>query len=263
VTAFSPTFDQSRTYFESRLGVSLPARKEVSGKCPFHDDRKASLSVNLEQGTWFCHAGDGGGGLLDFERKLTGRANAECWTAINATIGRPDGSRSEETYDYQDAAGNLVYQAVRYAEPKDFRQRRPGGKGGWIWNMDGVTRVLFNLPALVRANVALVAEGEKDAFNLQEAAAAFPGNEGKLSYAATCNIGGAGQWLDEFSPYLAGKKFSSFQTMMIRAGSTPSRFAPVCRNTRRPFIWWNCRTLPNVATFPTIWKSTLQPSYSR
>src|SRR5262249_11740711 len=34
-------------------------------------------------------------------------------------------------YDYKDVDGNLLYQVERY-EPKDFRQRRPDGKGGWI-----------------------------------------------------------------------------------------------------------------------------------
>jgi hypothetical protein len=115
------------------------------------------------------------------------------------------------TYDYHDAAGRLTYQSIRYAAPKDFRQRRPDGKGGWIWNMDGVVRIPFNLPALVRSNVALIAEGEKDALNLQKASAGFPDNDGKLSYAATCNVGGAGKWLDEYSLYLAGKKAFVFQ----------------------------------------------------
>ena len=35
------------------------------------------------------------------------------------------------TYDYTDLDGTVLYQGVRY-EPKDFRQRRPDGNGGWI-----------------------------------------------------------------------------------------------------------------------------------
>ena len=147
---FKPTFDESRRYFETRLGSSLPARKEVNIKCRFHDDLTASMSVNLEQGTWFCHACNVGGGILEFERKLKGKGNAECWTTINPTIGRLDGKASKSkygqigaVYDYHDAADTLVYQSVRYAEPKDFRQRRPDGKGGWTWGMDGVTRSIF------------------------------------------------------------------------------------------------------------------------
>jgi len=220
MTAFAPTFDESRRYFEARLpGQRIGSRREVSLKCPFHDDGTASMAVNLERGTWFCHACNEGGGLLDFERRLTGKPDAECWAAINATIGRdaPKASKSKRgpilaTYDYTDAAGKLVYQSLRYAEPKkEFLQRRPDGKGDHIWNMDGVTRVPFNLPKLITANVALIAEGEKDALNLQKASAGFPDNGEKWSYAATCNVSGAGKWLDSYSPHLAGQRVFVFQ----------------------------------------------------
>jgi len=214
---FEPTFEQSRRYFEARLpGQRIGSRRNV--KCPFHDDGTASMSIKLEIGAWFCHACNVSGGILDFERKLTGKDDAECWAAINATIGReapraskPKRGRIVGNYDYRDASGKVVYQGVRFAEPKSFQQRRPDGKGGWTWNMDGVVRVPFNLPALVRANVALIAEGEKDALNLQKAAAEFPNENGTLSYAATTNIAGAGKWLDSYSPYLAGKKVFVFQ----------------------------------------------------
>jgi hypothetical protein len=39
------------------------------------------------------------------------------------------------TYDYKDENSVLLYQVLRY-EPKDFRQRRPGGNGGWTWKLD-------------------------------------------------------------------------------------------------------------------------------
>jgi hypothetical protein len=44
------------------------------------------------------------------------------------------------TYDYCDEHGNLLYQVLRY-EPKTFKQRRPDGKGGYIWSTKGVHRV--------------------------------------------------------------------------------------------------------------------------
>ena len=36
------------------------------GHCPFHDDQKASLSVNLEDNYWHCFAGCGAGSIIDF-----------------------------------------------------------------------------------------------------------------------------------------------------------------------------------------------------
>ena len=51
---------------------------------------------------------------------------------------------------------------------KDFRQRRPDGTGGWVYDLEGVTRVLYRLPELLadsRKHV-LIVEGEKDADRL-------------------------------------------------------------------------------------------------
>ena len=164
---------------------------------------------------WKCHACNVVGGLLDFERALTGKPDAECWAAIYATIGRPErevqrgADRIVETYPYHDASGKVRYEVVRM-DPKNFCQRRPDGKDGWIWDMAGVIRIPYNLPVLVTANVALIAEGEKDALNLQRASVDFPAKDGTLRYAATCNVGGAGKWLDEYSPYLTAKRVFVF-----------------------------------------------------
>ena len=97
------------------------------------------------------------------------------------------------TYDYTDESGNLLYQTCRY-QPKDFRQRRPDGKGGWINNLQGVRRVLYRLPEVLKAQTVCVAEGEKDCDNLE-----------KLGFVATTNPLGAGKWRDEYSETLRGK----------------------------------------------------------
>lgn len=41
-------------------------------------------------------------------------------------------------------------------EPKQFKQRRPDGKGGWLWNLDGVRRVLYRLADVLAARFVLV-----------------------------------------------------------------------------------------------------------
>ena len=102
-----------------------------------------------------------------------------------------------KTYDYRDESGKLLYQAVRY-EPKDFRQRRPDGKGGWIWNLDGMRRVLYRLQELLRAapeDWIFIVEGEKDADRLND--------EGLV--ATTCAMG-AGKWDDNYSEFLNDRK---------------------------------------------------------
>ncbi len=103
-----------------------------------------------------------------------------------------------KTYDYNDESGQLLYQVVRY-ELKDFRQRRPDGKGGWIWNLQDTRRVLYRLRDLLRADPqhwVFVVEGEKDADSLHA--------EGLI--ATTCAMG-AGKWDDSYSEFLNDRKF--------------------------------------------------------
>lgn len=47
----------------------------AQGRCPFHEDRSASLSVNLhgERGGWRCFAGCGQGDMVGFHIRLTGK----------------------------------------------------------------------------------------------------------------------------------------------------------------------------------------------
>jgi len=99
-----------------------------------------------------------------------------------------------ETYDYSDESGQLLYQTVRY-EPKDFRQRRPDGKGGWIWDLKDVRRVLYRLPELLKADTPLVwiVEGEKDVETLRG-----------FGHVATTS-GGAGSWRSEFAEFFRGR----------------------------------------------------------
>jgi hypothetical protein len=78
--------------------------------------------------------------------------------------------------------------------PKSFRQRRPDGMGGWVWNMNGVEPVLYHLPELSTAALVYVVEGEKDADNLTA-----------LGLTATCNAGGAGKWRANYNKALQGK----------------------------------------------------------
>ena len=117
-------------------------------------------------------------------------------------VGRADSPKSNRTrprivatYDYTDEAGQLLYQAVRM-DPKDFRQRKADGKGGWEWSIKDVRLVLYRLPELLgRADECVfVCEGEKDV----DALAA-------LGALATCNPMGAGKWRAGFSEALKGR----------------------------------------------------------
>lgn len=101
-----------------------------------------------------------------------------------------------ETYDYTDKQGNLLYQKVRY-KPKSFRQRRPDGNGGWIWDLNGVKPTLYRLPELLEAtngeNVFIV-EGEEDVDRLHD--------EGLTATTS----GNSNSWHNRFDKLFRGRK---------------------------------------------------------
>lgn len=154
-------------------------------KCPAHDDQHASLTVT---------AGRDGRVLL--------KCFAGCaFPAIVAALGlqsrdlfppreRSAGAGAEAVYDYLDEQRQLLFQVVRFPG-KQFRQRRPDGAGGWIWNVDGIRRVLYRLPELHGQRAVLAVEGEKDVETLRQ-----------HGLPATTNAGGAGKWREDHTRQL-------------------------------------------------------------
>jgi hypothetical protein len=159
------------------------------------------MSLNLQKGIWNCHGPcKVGGGLLDFEQRLTGCDKQTAWDAIYSAMGISrtghagvDHREPQSVYPYVDTDGDLLYEIVRYPG-KDFNMRRPDGKGGWIWNLDGVPRVLYNLPALRRADIAFITEGEKDADTLTAKLHLDKPKPNGPTLVATTNSGGATNW---------------------------------------------------------------------
>jgi hypothetical protein len=68
-------------YYGARIAdLSEPnATGWAQGTCPLHEDRNASLSVHVShpRGTWRCSASCGGGDLVGFHMRLTGKPFAE------------------------------------------------------------------------------------------------------------------------------------------------------------------------------------------
>ena len=160
--------------------------------CPNHDDQHASLSITKvsDRILIHCHVGCPPEEIV----ATVGLTMSDLYFDNGATE-RPHISK---TYDYCDEDGTLLYQAVRYI-PKGFSQRRPDPKqpGQWIWNMKGVRRVLYRLPELIVADSGkpvFVTEGEKDAEKLLS-----------IGLVATCNVGGAGKWQEEYDQFFLGR----------------------------------------------------------
>jgi len=176
-----------------KSGAGFMARCPV----PDHHDRQASLSVG--QGATHpvvlhCQAGctpeavSAAIGLdwadLCKPREKTNRGD-DTWTPAGPAVA---------IYDYRDEQGELLFQVCRTAN-KDFRQRRPKVGGGWEWKLGDTRRVLYRLPKVIEAvangEMVFIVEGEKDVHSIEA-----------LGLVATCNPGGAGKWLPDYTEAL-------------------------------------------------------------
>jgi hypothetical protein len=148
--------------------------------CPFHDDQHKPNLRFTDKGFQCMTCGEKGS-----LQKLAGRLGLKPEFKLIKTSRRID-----SLYAYKDRDGNLIYQVVRY-KPKSFAQRRPDGKGGWIYNLKGITPVLYRLPELLATpqdHVVFIAEGEKGVNSLAE-----------HGLNATCSPMGAGKWREEYN----------------------------------------------------------------
>jgi 5S rRNA maturation endonuclease (ribonuclease M5) len=163
-----------------------------------------SFALDLNKGLAYCHSECGRGwNLFQLEQQLSGvdfqQARDEVWRIVGRNVASTPAQASRRivaTYPYHDLQRKLLYQVVRY-DPKSFAQRRPSPSGDWIWNLQGVERVLYRYPELVSAEKdreVWIVEGEKDVETLEA--------QGLL---ATCNSGGAGKWRDQFAHTLRNR----------------------------------------------------------
>ena len=182
-------------------------------RCPAHEDDRPSLSINTgddRRALLKCHAGCTWQAIVSAlglkPRDLfSGNGSAVLPVGNSRTHDRP--ARAEPktdtrssfttTYTYVEKTGAPLYEIVRF-EPKDFRFRRPDGNGGWVWNLRGISRVLYRLDELSQApaeSLVYVTEGEKDADNLH-----------KLGMTATTCPMGAGKWVKVDDSPLEGRQ---------------------------------------------------------
>lgn len=174
--------------FVSRLTNAKKTGNGFTALCPAHDDQNPSLSISEGDGGKIllkCFAGCPTDAIVNasgLEMKDLFRDNGSFTPIVrlngNGSTGPAKAAKSAKTpkviaavYEYTDADGEILYENVRY-EPKDFRQRRPDGDGGYIYNLDGIDRVPYLLPELLDeikngAEDIWFTEGEKDADNLR------------------------------------------------------------------------------------------------
>ena len=165
---------------------------------------RGSKEVDLRKGTWFDFENNEGGGVVDLVRKNEGAQLAGIPDVLERKFGIAKQTQKaiqpaqflSKVYNYVDQQGELRYQVMRY-EPKTFRQRRPDGNGGWIYNMQDVEALPYNLQGILSRpdKAVFIVEGEKCADRLIE-----------LGAVATTSHGGAGKWRPELNKFLENRR---------------------------------------------------------
>jgi hypothetical protein len=181
-------------------------------------DAYSTRTYTISKRAWYDHGAKRGGSTLDLvdyhkgrpKRDLRGSVFFDVWREANEIGIVPEPAPEPKTngkgppilatYPYHDEEGALLFEVVRFDTPDPkgrFRQRRPDGRGGWIWNVKGVHQVLYRLPELLEAlacdKPVLICEGERDCNTAV-----------KLGYVATTMPGGVDKWRAEYDQSLSG-----------------------------------------------------------
>lgn len=180
----------------------LPGHRGRNGQytahCPAHDDQDPSLSVSEgDDGRILinCHKGCSTENVL----AALGLEMSDLFPAREPTAkNKPN--EITATYPYFDPAGQLIAEKVRSIKYPKGIWRRPDGKGGWIYNRQGVPHALYVAGSLA-SNSILIAEGEKDCNSLHA-----------LGFDAVSGMDGAGpsKWKPEYTKQLEGKNVCIF-----------------------------------------------------
>lgn len=174
-----------------------------------------NVSIDEEKGVWYDHKAGEGGSVIDLCMKIEGVTPLVAMRRLGDKYHVPpfkvtraprrrtraemlaaDGYARTASYEYTDEQGAALYYVDRYEKTeadgvrrKEFIQRSLVGEG-----LEGVRRVLYNLPAVLKAQEVFVVEGEKDVETLR-----------RLGLVATTNSGGGKYWKSDFNGAFAGK----------------------------------------------------------
>lgn len=210
--------EENEQFFRSVIeGLVVHQSGQGYGKCPLHEDKVKSFSVNVLTSQWYCHAGCGAGNAITLSRRLgltppsqvgsTSRANDISPAPHNAapaagsaggertaTPAQPISKKVVARYVYHDESGGPLYRVNR-TEPKGFFQER-FENGQWISGTSGCRRVPYHLPKLLASeSFVILVEGEKDVERLES-----------LGFTSTTTSQGANAWQADYAPFFAKKK---------------------------------------------------------
>ena len=173
---------------------------KASARCPFHDDKSPSMSVNTDKGLWYCHACAIGGTVIDMHMRRHGVSCKDALAQLAEGAGLRDDMADKPqkvaTYVYRDSLAREVMRVDRIETGKDkkFRQYTVDAAGQEHNGIDGVARVLFRMERWAGKPQVALCEGEKCVAALET-----------MGIDATTNPGGSSNWKDAYAQYLTGK----------------------------------------------------------
>lgn len=179
---------------------------EAKGLCPFHDDHKPSLSINLVTGLYRCFACGAAGDVFAFYQKLKGGIEfpiALAEIAAMQGIAEPNGNGAKSKvvarYEYKDREGRTLYAKERIEPGRNGRKKEFLFKHleGQTWKTGrGCDAIPYNLPVLIQSKDVFIVEGE-----------------GKVDFLktwgleTTCFDSGANSpWRSKYLPFFQGKR---------------------------------------------------------
>ena len=175
--------------------------------CPFHADKNPSMQYYKDQ-HFHCHGCGKHGTVVDFmafQQNQDSKAMFK-FLADKLKTARPKGEPKPkvkerytivDTYPYRDEHGKARYFVDRLEAPsgkKKFAQWRKGAGGNRTSGIEGVERLLYRFPEVLKSGEVVIAEGEKCVHALES-----------MGYVATTNSGGSGGWFDGYAEHFADK----------------------------------------------------------
>jgi SIR2-like domain/CHC2 zinc finger len=126
--------------FRRRFDAALPGIRwrgdKGTGRCPFHNDHRPSLSIDGQKGLYFCHGCHAKGNVQQFERRVKALGSSPTNKSVSEMKGE-DQQASElkreivGQYTYLDEEGDPLFQQVRF-HPKSFAFRSLSKEGKWV-----------------------------------------------------------------------------------------------------------------------------------
>jgi len=189
------------------LGVKITGQGDKTPICcPVHHEKNPSATFYRQSDSWFCHKCQVGGTIIDLamQTQHLNFKDACKWLEDKFNLmesvapGERDKMLKKDTYTYRNEHGEPLYYVDRFESPngkKKFVQWQ-NKDGKRVNNIEGVRRVLLNLPAVMAEEEVFLFEGEKKAKALCRI---------DSSYAATSACMGSGNWMAAYGEFLRDK----------------------------------------------------------